>query len=134
MSHLIDGVVHLTVRAQDPNGRWINGSWINGSYYPYTYTNALNTQFFSPPMTGIGYGYGEAQLYMFGNTVPAALELEVGVLEDRTLARAESLPNNAPAAPPNDRQTLYLQGQSGVVHLFRQRVSIPNVDPSAYQP
>ena len=56
------------------------------------------------------------------------------LLEDRTLARAESLPNNAPAVPPNDRQTIYLQGQSGVVHLFRQRVSIPNVDRSAYQP
>jgi type II secretory pathway component PulJ len=132
MSHLIDGVVQLTVRAQDPNGRWINGSWVGGSYYPYT--NALNTTFYYPPTPGIGNAYGEAQLYMFGNTVPAAVELEVGVLEDRTLARAESLPNNAPAAPPNDRQTLYLQGQSGVVHLFRQRVSIPNVDPTAYQP
>jgi type II secretory pathway pseudopilin PulG len=125
MSHLIDGVVQLTVRAQDPNGRWINGGWIGGSYYPYT--NALNTLFY--PQT-----YGEAQLYMFGNTVPAAVELELGVLEDRTLARAESLPNNLPAGPPFDRRTLYLQGQSGAMHIFRQRVSIPNVDRSAYQP
>jgi type II secretory pathway pseudopilin PulG len=121
MSHLIDGVVHLTVRAQDPNGRWVNTNSLP------IYNNALNTKYFNN-------AYGEAQLYMFGNTVPAAVELEMGVLEDRALARAESLPNNAPAAPPNDRQTLYLQGQSGVVHLFRQRVSIPNVDRSAYQP
>ena len=125
MSHLIDGVVHLTVRAQDPNGRLVSDSWINGFYYPYT--NALNTLFYPQ-------SYGEAQFYMYSNTVPAAVELEVGVLEDRALARAVSLPNNLPAAPPNDRRTLYLAQQSGVVHVFRQRVNIPNVDPTAYQP
>jgi len=124
MSHLIDGVVQLTVRAQDPNGRWINDGWVNGNYHPYT--NALNTTLYYPP--NFGYGYGEAQLYMFSNTVPAAVELEVGVLEDRALARAESLPHGSAA------QLNFLAQQAGVVHLFRQRVNIPNVDPTAYQP
>jgi prepilin-type N-terminal cleavage/methylation domain-containing protein len=120
MSHLVDGVVHLNVHAFDRNGRWIQNYSV-----PY-YTNALNTFFLTP-------AYGEPQLYMFSNTVPASVELEMGILEDRAIARAESLPNNLPAPPPLDRRTLYLQGQAGAVHLFRQRVSIPNFDPSAYQ-
>jgi hypothetical protein len=120
MSHLVDGVVGLTVRAYDPNG-----NWINNYYQPYT--NALNTAFLYPPMSGIGNGYGEAQLYMFSNAVPASVELELGVLEDRPLAHAESLPLNSTA------QLNYLAQQAGAVHLFRQRVTIPNVDPTAYQ-
>jgi type II secretory pathway component PulJ len=111
-SHLIDGVAHLTVHAYDPNGNWINAP---------AYTNAVNTEYFSD-------AYGEPQFFMFSNTVPAAVELELGVLEDRTLARAESLPFQSPA------QLGYLGGQSGTVHLFRQRVTIPNVDPTAYLP
>jgi type II secretory pathway component PulJ len=114
MSHLVDGVVHLTVRAYDANG-----NWINNYYQPYT--NALNTYFLPT-------AYGEQQLYMFSNAVPASVELELGVLEDRPLAHAESLPDNSAV------QTNYLAQQAGAVHLFRQRVTIPNVDPTAYQP
>ena len=127
MSHIMDGVVHLTVRAQDPGGRWIN------NFYP-PYVHALNTQFISPSTTPPGLnGYSEAQFYMYGNTVPASVELELGVMEANTLARAESLPNTLPALPPGDRRTSFLQQQAGKVHLFRQRVTIPNVDPAAYQ-
>jgi hypothetical protein len=130
MSHLVDGVAHLTLRAYDTQGRWMN-EYASGYYQPYT--NAQNTYFVYPPATGIGFGYGEAQFYMFSNAVPASVELELGILEDRVLARAEGLPNNQPLAAPNDRRTQYLQGQSGGVHVFRQRVSIPNVDKTAYQ-
>jgi type II secretory pathway pseudopilin PulG len=112
MSHLMNGVVHLTARAYDTNGVWINN-------FPQVYTN--NVEFFSSPP-----GYGEAQFYMTNNMVPAAVELELGVLEDRTLQRAESFPTTA-------LQTNYLSDKSGNVHVFRQRVSIPNVDPTAYQ-
>jgi hypothetical protein len=64
----------------------------------------------------------------YSNAVPASVELQMGVLEDRTLQRAESLPFQLFA------QTNYLAQQSGHVHLFRQRVTIPNVDPTAYLP
>jgi type II secretory pathway pseudopilin PulG len=112
LSHIMDGVVHLTVRAYDTNGMWINN-------FLQPYTN--NVQYFpSPP------DYGEAQFYMYSNMVPASVELELGVIEDSTLQRAESLPNSALRAQ-------YLADKSGVVHLFRQRVSIPNVDPTAYR-
>jgi type II secretory pathway pseudopilin PulG len=113
MSHLVDGVVHLTLHAYDPNG-----VWINRNSFP-TYTNALNTYYLSTM-------YGEPQIYMLSNAVPAAVELELGVLEDRALARAESLPHNSTA------QLNYLAQQSGTVHVFRQRVNIPNVDTTAY--
>jgi type II secretory pathway pseudopilin PulG len=120
LSHMMDGVVHLTVRAYDTNGVWINN---NNVLFPYT--KAANTQFVYPA-NGFGNAYGEVQLFMYSNTVPAAVELELGVLEDHVLARADSLSQNAL------RQSNYLSGQAGAVHLFRQRVSIPNVDPSAY--
>jgi hypothetical protein len=62
---------------------------------------------------------------MFSNTVPASVEVELGVLEDRTLQRAESLSGAV--------QTAYLWNHAGQVHIFRQRAWIRNVDPSAYQ-
>ena len=121
MSHLADGVIHLNVRAFDQRGRWIQG------YYFPGYTNALNTYYLS-------FNYGEQQFYMFCNTVPAAVDLEMGILEDRSLARAESL--SVAGQPPYNvpRQWGYLTNQSGSVHVFRQRVNIPNFDSSAYQP
>jgi prepilin-type N-terminal cleavage/methylation domain-containing protein len=113
MSHLVDGVVQLNVRPYDVNGTWINNS-------VSSYTNVLNTYFYPA-------AYGETQVYMVSNAVPASVELELGVLEDRPLAHAESLPLNSTA------QLNYLAQQAGAVHLFRQRVTIPNVDPTAYQ-
>jgi len=117
MSRVVDGVVHLTVRAYDPNGYWMTNTYqFNGN----AWSTNKNVTFF-PPV------WGEVGFYMFSNTVPAAVQLEIGVLEDRALARAESLPKNSPA------QLNYLREQAGKVHLFRQRVTIPNVDPTAYQ-
>ena len=114
MSHLIDGVVHLTVRAYDPSGNWISPT--------YNYTNLPNvsTNIASPPVGG------EAQFFMFSNAVPASVEVALGVLEDPVLAHAQSLPFQSTA------QSSYLAQQSGTVHLFRQHASIPNVDPTAY--
>ena len=67
--------------------------------------------------------------------MPAAVELQLGLLEDRTLQRAESLGagGNYPAQFTSGPQWQYLQNQAGHVELFRERVTIPNVDPSAYQ-
>lgn len=121
MSHLIDGVMDLRVRAYDVNGVWMT----NG--YAFGQSNSLKNVLFQPSTLG------EVGFYMYSNSLPASVEIEMATLEDRALQRAESLPNNLPAAPPIDRRTLYLQGQAGKVHVFRQRVSIPNVDPSAYQ-
>jgi hypothetical protein len=111
MSRLMDGVVDLRVRAFDPDGGPVN-------------TNANNV-FFLP--SGSGSGFGETGFQMFSNTLPASVEIQMGALEDRTLQRAGSFAANSTA------QSNYLAQQVGKVHIFRQRVSIPDVDPAAYQ-
>ena len=116
-SHLLNGVVDLTVRAYNPGGYWMTNLYqFNGSQWV---TNQ-NIAFASPI-------YGEVGFVMFSNTLPASVEIEMGVLEDRALQRAESL-SGSPQA-----QGRYLAGAAGAVHVFRQRVAIPNVDPAAYQ-
>lgn len=113
ISHIIDGVVHMTVRAHDVDGVLITNSAM-------AHTNAIK-YFFSPS------SYGEAQFYMHSNMVPATVELELGVLEDQARSRAESLSQNPTA------MWRYLTNQVGSVHIFRQRVTIPSVDRTAYQ-
>lgn len=109
-SHLLDGVIGFRVRAFDANGSLITTNLMNIS------TNAF-------PNSG----------YVFySNSLPGAVEIEMATIEDRTLQRAESRPGDLPL-PPNDSRTKYLQDQADKVHVFRQRVAIPNVDPSVYQ-
>ena len=102
-SHLLDGVVNFQVRAFDANGGLIITNQVN------IMTNAL-----------------AHSVYFYSNALPASVEIEMATVEDRSLQRAESLP--FPTARNN-----YLVQQSGKVHVFRQRVAIPNVDPSVYQ-
>jgi hypothetical protein len=59
--------------------------------------------------------------------VPAYVELEIGVLETRTLDRLRTLTNNWTSA------NLYLESHPGQVHVIRQRIAIRNVDPSVYR-
>lgn len=114
MNRIIDGVVHFQVRAYDPHGRWITNS--------LAITNAEIR-----PMTLSTFATNEVEFYRFtNNAVPAFLELELGVLEERTLARVKSIPDAAV-------RRNYLSNQVGRVHIFRTRVPIRNVDPSAYQ-
>jgi prepilin-type N-terminal cleavage/methylation domain-containing protein len=125
MSHLMDGVVDLRVRAYDPGGLWMTN--LPTYYYDPVFgqmTNDLSKNiWFSQP------AWGEVGFYMFSNTLPASVEINLGVLEDRAIQRAQSLPN----LPPAWAQSNYLAQQAGKVHVFRQRVWIRNVDPSAYQ-
>jgi hypothetical protein len=114
-NRLLDGVVHLTLHAYDTNGVWMT----NG--YSLGYINTPKNMLILPSAAG------ETGFYMFSNTLPAAVEIELGVLEDRTLQRADTWPNGS------TQQSNYLAGAVGKVHVFRQRVTIPNVDSSAYQ-
>lgn len=120
LSHLVDGVVQLTVRPYDPDGYWMTATtniyWYAGTSHGTTNRNV----WFAAP------AWGEVGCYMFSNTVPAAVSLELGVLEDRAIQRAESI--GIPVTQSN-----YLAQQAAKVHLFRQRIPIRNVDPSAYQ-
>jgi len=129
-THIMDGVVDLRVRPFDPNGLEMTNS-IEYGYYGSTNTFFnLNTYFFTPLFPPIPPAalrvYG---CYMFSNTVPALVEVQMGVLEDATLQRAEGLPN----VTPTFAQMNYLSNHVGQVHVFRKRVWVRNVDLTAYQ-
>jgi len=119
VSRILDGVMAFRVRAYDTNGIWmttnvvLNSGVTNVVAYP---TNSMTA------VTG-----DPAIIYMYSNALPASVEIELGVLEDRALQRVESLNGSFQA------QNNYLAQQAGKVHVFRQRVWIRNIDPSAYQ-
>jgi prepilin-type N-terminal cleavage/methylation domain-containing protein len=114
-SHLLDGVVEFQVRAYDPNGVVLTNGYAGS---PAAYVN--NAQFYAPVL-------GEVGFYMYSNALPASVEIEMATLEDHILQTAATWPNNSPS------QFNYLAQQAGKVHVFRQRVTLPNVDPSVYQ-
>jgi hypothetical protein len=120
ISRLVDGVVHFRVRPYDRNGAWITNEFavLSPSGF-YDRTNiALAESTFVP---------GEIRYFgMYSNLVPAAVELELGILEDAVLAKAKAIPDL-------NRRYDYLTNQASKVHLFRLRVPVRNVDPSAYQ-
>lgn len=112
-SHLMDGVVDLTARAYDTNGVWMTNGYVNPQDFHVRFVN------FSPTL------YGETQCAFFSNAVPASVQIEMATLEDRTLQHAEAL--------SGANQTNYLSNAAGQVHVFRRRVWIRNLDPTAYQ-
>jgi hypothetical protein len=124
LSHLVDGVVHLTVHAYSPNGDWITNSYGVKFYSGLPVTNYNDNVWTIQPLP-LTLG-NEVSLCMFSNTLPASVEINLGVLEDRAIQRAESI------GDPTVRSN-YLAQQAGKVHVFRQRFPIRNVDPSAYQ-
>jgi hypothetical protein len=112
MSRVLDGVVHFKVRTYDPGGGWI--------------TSEINPALGNSDIRFSGFVPGEIGRYDFrSNAVPAAVELEIGILEDRALRRALSIPDGT-------AQRRFLQDQAGKVHLFRLRVPVRNVDLGAY--
>ena len=113
VSRILDGVMAFKVRAFDTNGLWIT-----------TTTNHVG----NVNLVATNTAYGEVAWYSFySNALPVSVEVELGVLEDRALQRVGSLGGSFQA------QSNYLAQQAGKVHLFRQRIPIRNVDPSAYQ-
>ena len=112
MSRVLDGVVHFKVRAFNPDGVWI--------------TDEIN-----PPQDNTDVRFstltqGEIGFYGFrSNALPAAVEIEIGILEDRTLRRVQSI-------PVGPVRTKYLEDQAGKVHIFRLRIPVRNVDSAAY--
>jgi len=114
-TRIVDGVVHFKVRAYDPRGVWITNSLaLKGNSEVRDLLNSRITP-------------GEIEFYRFtNNAVPAFVEFELGILEERTLARVKSIPDRT-------ARRKYLRDQAGRVHIFRTRVPVRNVDPSAYQ-
>ncbi len=112
-SRLVDGVVTLRVRAYNPDGVWLTDGYFTRP------SGLVKNVHFAPA------DLGEVGFTMYSNALPAAVEIELATLEDRTLQRAES-------RPMGPLRNQYLTEQSSKVHVFRQRVAIPNVDTAAY--
>jgi hypothetical protein len=132
-NRICDGVIHFRFRMFATNGFPIysDGSRANACFR----TNAL-------ALGPLNYGIIKSatprwnsifpdqmdRCYFWSNAVPAYVEFELGVLETRPLTRYNSI------SDPGARLD-YLQRPeiSPLVHLFRQRVPVRNVDPLAYQ-
>ena len=127
VNRIADGVVHLRLRPFAPNGFPIIGDvgFVNGRYR----TNPITAGHGSVPQVVVtannAYPDHMAGCYFLSNAVPAYVELELGILEPQILQRYRSIP--VPAA-----QLQYLSNHVAQVHLFRQRIPIRNVDPTAY--
>jgi type II secretory pathway pseudopilin PulG len=117
-SHIIDGVVDLRIQPYDVNGYAITNSFQYNSGVPANYPS---TAFTLPTPYG-----PSSYFYFLSNAIPASVEIQMGSLEDAVLRRAESF--GGPGVSENN----YLSQQVGRTHVFRQRVLLPNVDPSAY--
>ncbi len=130
-SRIADGVMHLRVRAYGTSGVLV--PLMNPAPRALR-LNSLNLGTanmgaqLDPPFSSSVYT-GDYDYSFNSNAVPAAVELELGILEPRTFERFKALTNNLTAAVAWLTRT----NRAAQVHLFRQRIPIRNVDPSAYQ-
>ncbi|MCX6886705.1 MAG: hypothetical protein WCR20_08965 [Verrucomicrobiota bacterium] len=128
LNRIVDGVVHLRVRAFDTAGRLI-AEELSRYQDPKTLRGGVpentivSTNIF---VGGDRIQCDQAAIYMMSNAVPAFVELEMGVLEPQILRRWRSI--SAPEA-----QLEFLARYAPNVHIFRQRIPVRNVDFSAYQ-
>jgi hypothetical protein len=110
LNRIMDGVVHFKVRAYDTRGVLVTNDLPAGADVRYSTTVAP----------------GEIGYYQMSNSVvPAFVELELGVLEERALKRARVITDA-------DARSNFLSGEAGLVHLFRARVPVRNVDSAVY--
>jgi hypothetical protein len=130
LTRVCDGVVHFAIRAYDTNGVLITSNLFtpNLSFAGTTnyniYANALQNQNLAPLLNMVP---GQVVFYQFlNNAVPASVEFELGVLEDRTLSQFQNMPVGLAGIIVTNQGAATMQ-------LFRQRVYLPNVDSTAYQ-
>ncbi len=114
---IADGIVDLRLRAFDPNGWAITPYWPTNSVMDINTTRYWNLN-----------ARDQVDSYYRSNAVPASLELEVGILEPGALDEYRALSDAGAVA-----QGQYLTNHASQVHLFRERIPIRNVDPTAFQ-
>ncbi len=110
-NRIVDGVVHLRLRAYDAKGNLINPGMAVFPKEMDFYTNRIAPD--------------QAEVVATNNAVPAFVELELGLLEQQVFHRWKSLANDV-------ARRNYLSNQAARVHVFRNRVPIRNVDLSVY--
>jgi hypothetical protein len=120
-SRVMDGVIHFKIKAYDTNGVWQTDNLTN-NYNSATSFNFIKSDIRMFPAVAPG---EVGQYFYYSNAVPAFVEFELGILEGRVMERAKSIPDLV-------ARRQYLEDQAARVHLFRMRVPVRNVDPTAY--
>jgi hypothetical protein len=131
-NRICDGVIHFYLAAFATNGFPIFSDGLRTNAYfrgdalsvPPRFTIVHPVQ----AVPNLSYPGNLSALNFLSNAVPASVAMELGILEQPSWERYNSIP--APAA-----RLAYLQRSdvSSRVHLFRQRIPIRNVNPLAYQ-
>jgi hypothetical protein len=130
LSLVCEGVTHFRLRAFATNGFPLFSDAIHAN--ACFRTNSLTTGYSLVRQTQVApsvvYPDNWSGLYFASNAIPAAVELELGLLEQRAWERYNSI-GGAPA------RLAYLKREetSSRVHLFRQRIPLRNVNPLPYQ-
>jgi prepilin-type N-terminal cleavage/methylation domain-containing protein len=134
VSRILDGVVDFKVRAVDASGWSVTNdpAWWGNPVWNSSDNTSLPSMLLSSNLWVNHNGFATASRELGGcafysNAVPAFVDVELGILEPSVLDRYNSIPI------ANVRSN-FLAGQVGSVHLFRQRIAVPNVDPAAYHP
>ncbi len=113
---LTSGVVHFRVRALDAFGQPIpTGAPASPWFRDILYS----------PLDWRARPLGPTNLVFFGGALPAAVEIELGVLEPQTLDRLRGFDDWK-------ARTNYLARQATRVHLFQQRIPIRNAARTLY--
>jgi hypothetical protein len=133
VSRILDGVIAFRIRPFDLAG-WVltnNPSYVT-NFNPQDWANLpalfVQTNLIVNPNFPAS---GEIGVYsFFSNAVPAAVEVELGILEQQAYDHYKSMPTDF----TRYRYLTNLNtGVLGKMHLFRQHISVRNVDPSAYR-
>ena len=115
-SPLIEGVVHFKLQPIDSMGRpmryWTNSP--TAEQFNFSYPSVALVRDQAPGNTRF---ITETRSAFYGESLPIAVEVEVGVMDPATLARVKALDN-----PELARD--YLARQAGGVHLFRRIVPL----------
>ena len=113
---LVDGVVHFRVTPYDSNG------------LPILYGHPM----LAPDTNGVAWAFllhkafttDQVYSYWFHNNfLPAAVDVELGLLESQTLAQFHNITNAGPASAFS-----FLTNHLGRIHLFRQRIPVRTQD------
>ncbi len=123
---LLDGVIHFRLQPYDAHG--FPMTWTNRHWYVWAETNT-----YPNPAYRLGEDLlierdsrpGAQSVVIFrSNALPAAVEIELGVLEPEALAQYRQLPAGS------DLARSFLSNRAAQVHLYRQRIPLWQASPA----
>ena len=111
-TRVADGIIHFRLRFYDLAGKLIPLPDEKGNIDLTTTNLPPQVRLLNPSVQGLPNEPG----IIFSNTLPAIVEVELGIIEPQTLEQARSVANPVP----------FLAKQGGRVHIFRQQIPIRN--------